>query len=144
MRWLSALVIASLVVAALAACTPAPPLYARLDGTQVEFLVCSTLDANEILVEVAPRGSIEYETVWIAEGGPTILSGTMFTYGGGPDGWQSSAEATALDPANTAISLTIGTKPLEVGGDQTSVVFAGWKLSQIWMDSDGTTDPDPC
>ena len=142
-RGICALALATLVLAGLVACTPVPPLYARLDGSEVAFLVCSALDANEILVEVAPRGSIEYQTVWIAKGGPALPSGTEISYGVAPGGWQTS-DAKALDPAEQAISLTLGTTPLTVGGDQTSVVFAGWKLSEVWMDSEGTNVDDPC
>lgn len=141
-RSLSLIALTLAVGTAVSGCTREPEVYARLDDSNVVFLACEVQEADSILVEIAPRGSIDYSPAWSTTGDLEIAP-TVIRYGLAPVGWQNS-QADSFVPSEMAISLTYGRAPLVTGGDVTSVVFPGWKLGDAWINPKGEVVDASC
>jgi hypothetical protein len=136
-RLVCAAVLAGFTAASLSACSSPDPILARIKDREIVFLICEPVAASQILINVAKRDTVDYETTWVISGQTAIEKGDELRYGKPWTSWSEDFPPAPISVRKSAISIVIGDEPLPEKAEL-SATFAGWELSMShWIDSRG-------
>jgi hypothetical protein len=134
-----------LTISSLSACTPAPRIFARLDGGTVQFLICDPMQVKSVRVDGATVGTDdESGTLWKATGESNWQSGFVLTYGTSPPGLEQVIEPAPPDLSADEIYLAINSPADGDGTGAQVATFDPTGLSEKWTNEVGEAKESPC
>lgn len=133
---------------ALAACTPADRVAARIVDSKLTFVACDSPVAQRIsvLVRAPDNDDPTPPTYWQADGDGRIFPDEPITYGEAPDDFDNVITALSLPSDESRILVYLdkldddGEVVKRVGGN----FVASWICADYWLQTGGAHSAEPC